>query len=169
MPAKELTSEQKLEAAALAARFKDYQDAERGAGRPWSQEAVASTLGMGQSALNQYLTGRIPLNGEFVLAMAELLGAHPRDVSALVWAEQEEFQRRWRAACGQSATTFSENAANIARDFDAMRPDQQRTLYALFGSVRALVSQDIPVTIGAGSATSVAPPVRPTQGRRTGS
>lgn len=74
MPAAPLTTEQLEDAARLKKIFLGWQGKQRDAGRPYSQEAVSGALGFNQSALNQYLNGRIPLNAGAATKFAGLLG-----------------------------------------------------------------------------------------------
>lgn len=79
MPAKPLTEEQKREAVELKSLFRNWQAVQQRDGGDWSQEWCAEQLGFGQSALNQYLNGKIPLNPEAATKFAKLIGI---DVSA---------------------------------------------------------------------------------------
>lgn len=45
-----------------------------------TQEKAAELLGTNQSAISQYVTGRIPLNARAVLTFARLLGCRPEDI-----------------------------------------------------------------------------------------
>lgn len=74
MPALPLSNTQLAEAAALKTLFKGWQRVRKEAGLPSSQEAAAELLGFGQSALAQYLNGRIPLNVEASIKFSGLLG-----------------------------------------------------------------------------------------------
>ena len=46
-----------------------------------TQVKVAQTLGIAQASFNQYLNGRIPLNTNFVLKIAEILEVEPGQIS----------------------------------------------------------------------------------------
>lgn len=74
MPAKPLTTEQQVEASLLKSIFKAWQQRRRGEGLPWSQDWASDQLGFGQSAMNQYLNGKIPLNPEAAVKFANLVG-----------------------------------------------------------------------------------------------
>lgn len=89
MPAQPLSIEQLADASRLKALFQNWQRAQREAGRPSSQEVAAEQLGFGQSALAQYLNGKIPLNLDAGLKFAKLLDVHLADFSAAL-AEQSE-------------------------------------------------------------------------------
>lgn len=74
MPAQPLTPEQLEDAARLKKLFLSWQQQQRDSGAPVSQEAAAEQLGFNQSALSQYLNGKIPLNVAAATKFAELLG-----------------------------------------------------------------------------------------------
>lgn len=81
MPAQPLSPGQLAEAAKLKDLFKEWQRARKESGLPSSQEAAADLLGFGQSALAQYLNGRIPLNVDASTKFAGLLGVSIGDFS----------------------------------------------------------------------------------------
>ncbi|MYM65451.1 helix-turn-helix domain-containing protein [Pseudoduganella sp. FT55W] len=54
--------------------FRQWQATRKQSGLPSSQEAAAELLGFGQSAVAQYLNGKIPLNVEAGVKFVELLG-----------------------------------------------------------------------------------------------
>lgn len=83
MPAKELTPEQKKEAAALKERWRAWQRSQP-AGVKTSQDEVSEKLGFGQSALSQYLNGYIPLNASAVAKFAALFKVAASDISPTV-------------------------------------------------------------------------------------
>ena len=70
MPAKPLNEQELAEAAELKRLFKAWQNKRKELGDPYSQEVAAALLGFGQSALNQYLNGNIPLNTDVAVAFA---------------------------------------------------------------------------------------------------
>lgn len=74
MPAQPLTPEQLEDAARLKKLFLNWQQHQRDAGAPVSQESAAEQLGFNQSALSQYLNGKIPLNVAAATKFSELLG-----------------------------------------------------------------------------------------------
>jgi len=149
MPAKTLSPHQLAEAVELAMLFKMHQHREKEAGREWTQEALAAKLGLNQSALNQYLTGRIPLNADFVLRVSELLGRPPREISPLVTLEQAEFQARWARASGESRPTVSSQAAQAAADFDSAPPEMRDILAAHWENVLNLLRRGLDVSVSA--------------------
>ena len=81
MPALPLTKEQLDDAARLKLLFATWQKTQREAGLPSSQEAISDALGFTQSALSQYLNGRIPLNFEAAAKFAGLLQCDVSDFS----------------------------------------------------------------------------------------
>jgi phage repressor protein C with HTH and peptisase S24 domain len=91
MPALPLSSEQLAEAAQLKYLFQTWQKERRGANLPSSQEAACESLGFGQSALAQYLNGRIPLNVEAGIKLANLLGVSLSDFSPTLAEQAAKF------------------------------------------------------------------------------
>lgn len=87
MPAKPLSPEQLEDAQRLKLAFATWQQEQKRLGRPHSQEAFATNLSFGQSALSQYLGGRIPLNADALADMAQQLGVDPATISPTVVAE----------------------------------------------------------------------------------
>jgi phage repressor protein C with HTH and peptisase S24 domain len=81
MPAQPLTSEQRADAARLKHLFATWQKGRREAQLPSSQEAVSDLLGFNQSAVSQYLSGRIPLNVDAATKFASLLNCSIADFS----------------------------------------------------------------------------------------
>lgn len=75
MPAQPLTPEQLEDAARLKKLFLSWQQQQRDAGAPVSQENAAEQLGFNQSALSQYLNGKIPLNVDAAAKFSTLLGS----------------------------------------------------------------------------------------------
>ncbi|AWL04253.1 hypothetical protein DIR46_07280 [Massilia oculi] len=91
MPALPLTKEQLEDAARLKQLFATWQKAQREAGLPSSQEALSDQLGFNQSALSQYLNGRIPLNIDAATKFANLIGKSVADFSPLLAAQIEKY------------------------------------------------------------------------------
>lgn len=81
MPTLPLTDDQRQDAARLKQCFQEWQKRQREAGRPSSQDAASEYLGFNQSALSQYLNGRIPLNVSALVAFCKLMGALPSEIS----------------------------------------------------------------------------------------
>ena len=81
MPALPLSKDQLDDAARLKALFVIWQKKQREAGLPSSQEAVSEMLGFNQSAMSQYLNGKIPLNISAATKFSELIGALVADFS----------------------------------------------------------------------------------------
>jgi transcriptional regulator with XRE-family HTH domain len=89
MPAKPLSPEQLEDAARLKSKFRMWQAVRAEAGKPWSQEYCSEQLRMGQSAINQYLNGRIPLNLNALLKFAILIDVPIRELSPALADELE--------------------------------------------------------------------------------
>lgn len=81
MPASPLSSDELADAANLKRRFVAWQQHRKSLGLPASQEAAAGMLGFNQSALNQYLNGKIPLNVQAAIKFSELLECSVIDIS----------------------------------------------------------------------------------------
>lgn len=95
MPAKPLTPEQMADAKRLQAAFKAFQVRRRSDGEKSTQEELAELFGFGQSALSQYLTGKIPLNAEALLAFCGVMGLKPADISPSITAREGTFALKW--------------------------------------------------------------------------
>ncbi|WP_416406497.1 LexA family transcriptional regulator [Paracidovorax citrulli] len=81
MPAQPLSPEQQEDARRLKQAFRVWQVQRRAEGVESSQEWAADQLGFGQSALSQYLNGKIPLNADAASKLAQLFGIPVRDFS----------------------------------------------------------------------------------------
>jgi len=81
MPALPLTQAQLDDAERLKQRFADWQKRRKDDGHPASQEAAGELLGFNQSALSQYLNGRIPLNVDAATRFASVMGCPVSDFS----------------------------------------------------------------------------------------
>lgn len=111
MPAKELTPTQKEDAARLKAAFERHQANLRQAGKPFNQAAIlGEPAPFGQSALSQYLNGRIPLNWQSLQLICSLIGAKPAEISPSIVEQEREARTAWDAA----------NNANVAREATPM-------------------------------------------------
>lgn len=91
MPANPLTTEQLAEAAKVKDLFANWQRARKAAGEPASQEAASEILGFNQSALSQYLNGRIPLNIDAAAKFAKLIGCAVADFSPSLASQAEQY------------------------------------------------------------------------------
>lgn len=107
MPALPLSNQQLAEAAQLKSLFQNWQRVQRDSGRPSSQEAAAEQLGFGQSALAQYLNGRIPLNVESALKFAKLLNGHIADFSPSLAAQAGKLAEQLAKEEGLSVEHFA--------------------------------------------------------------
>lgn len=81
MATTQLTHDQQQDAARLKQHFQEWQRRRKHAGLPSSQEAASDLLGFNQSALSQYLNGRIPLNLQALLTFCKVIEANPADIS----------------------------------------------------------------------------------------
>ncbi|NRR28865.1 LexA family transcriptional regulator [Oxalobacteraceae bacterium] len=91
MPANPLTKSQLVEAALLKQKFGEWQTARKEIGAPASQEVAAGLLGFNQSALSQYLNGKIPLNVEAAIKFSALLGCAVGDFSPSLAAQASRY------------------------------------------------------------------------------
>lgn len=118
MPAKPLTPEQRQDAARLRRLFDSHQAKLKEAGQPYSQLELADQLGFGQSALAQYLGGKIPLNQDVLLKFATLLCVSPGLISPSINASAVAAARRWLDA----TSTWSESTAAAVQALTAQEP-----------------------------------------------
>jgi transcriptional regulator with XRE-family HTH domain len=52
-----------------------------------TQASIAHDMGITQSALSQYLTGRVPLNTDIIIKFAQVLNVYPYEIDAsLDWS-----------------------------------------------------------------------------------
>ncbi len=88
-PRRELTSEERAECARLKAIFEKRQKEARDQGARMTQETLGNSIGWrsGQSAVNQYLNGKVPLNLEALLKFAAELRFTPEEVSPRLASE----------------------------------------------------------------------------------
>lgn len=123
MPAKQLSSEQKQEAANLKKLFKEWQAERKARGEQSSQEAASETLHFNQSALSQYLGGLIPLNLDAVLKFSRMLNKPAIEISPLVVeAERERATRAAELLGGAPAPTATTRGKPTA----VRAPDRER-------------------------------------------
>lgn len=152
MPAKPLTQEQLQDAERLHKAFLEFQEQMRARGQPLSQEAAAELLPFGQSAMNQYLKGKIPLNPEALLAFCALLDASPMDISPSITKAQIDWALRWispklaaeeavrRAASAPpkpKALTVDETALKFANLFLRLPERDRKVALALVTAMQA--------------------------------
>lgn len=80
---RELSAEEKAECARLKAVFESRKAEARAAGRKLTQADVGDACGWqsGQSAVNQYMNSKVPLNIDALLKLAAVLGFEPAEVS----------------------------------------------------------------------------------------
>ncbi|MDC8756236.1 LexA family transcriptional regulator [Janthinobacterium fluminis] len=113
MPALPLSNEQLAEAAKLKLLFQNWQRERRDAKLPASQEAACESLGFGQSALAQYLNGKIPLNVEAGIKLANLLGVALADFSPTLAGQATKF--------AEAVIQHTEDMEKVAEQFGARR------------------------------------------------
>ena len=125
MPASPLTVRQLGDARRLKDLFEAWKADRRKQKLPWSQEWCAEHLDFGQSALSQYLNGKIPLNPEAASKFARLLEV---DVSAFSESIAEEIRKMAsNALAAQEKEETSSRAVVELLDEDAIRIHQYDT------------------------------------------
>lgn len=98
MPTRPTTPEQKRDAQRLEALFNQWLDttlAKTGS-RP-TQEAVAASLGISQSALSQRLRGKMAMSRDFAVAIARLIGCEVPDFSPTLGGQIAELAQGLKA------------------------------------------------------------------------
>jgi phage repressor protein C with HTH and peptisase S24 domain len=110
MPASPLTPDQLADAARLKALFKHWQVRRKDDGLPNSQEAASEMLGFNQSAMSQYLNGRIPLNIDATTKFATLIGCPVKEFSPTL---ASEVSRYVEAAAVPSAIPYVPQAGRV--------------------------------------------------------
>jgi len=94
MPAKSLTHEQKQDAERLKGIYDRRKDESKFSRERLSQEVLADEFGFSsQSAVNQYLTGKIPLNVKNAVKFAEHLRCRVSDFSPSIQHEIDRLSR----------------------------------------------------------------------------
>lgn len=136
MTAKELSPEQKAEAARLKLAFHEWQQARKLRGEDWTQAAATEALGFTQSALSQYINGIIPLNMDAVLKFSVLLGKPAARISPLVCAQVQAEQQR--AAAFLAGSDPTREHPHSRRGADVRRPG---SLGPSIGKPRAVKSK----------------------------
>lgn len=77
-PRRDLTHEEKLEAQRMKKLWEDYKAQKGNAGVKLTQKDLAKGVGLDtQSAVSQYLTGKIPLNDTVILRFCKYIGRSP--------------------------------------------------------------------------------------------
>jgi hypothetical protein len=127
MPAQPLTPEQKADAARLRALFKKWQTKQRASGKKASQEAASEALDFGQSAFNQYLNGRIPLNPDAAIKIANLIDCRVEDFS-----QQLAEQIAGYASAAPAAALVSSRHAESGNAPDDVSADEMIELLILY-------------------------------------
>lgn len=109
MPSKKLTATQEADAKRLKTKFLAWQQARKERREPSSQEAATEALGFGQSALTQYLNGKIPLNFAAAAKFAALLGCRIEEFSPSLATQIADISSR------ASAVAHGEKPAVMAK------------------------------------------------------
>lgn len=126
MPANPLTVRQLGDANRLKDLFVAWQADRRKAKQPWSQEWCSEQLGFGQSAINQYLNGKIPLNADAAAKFAALLHVDVGAFSPSIAEDIRKLSNSAQAAHEEDAARSSRVVAEMVED-DAVRIHQYDT------------------------------------------
>jgi len=133
MPAKPLTPEQKNASKRLRHAFDDYK---RRSVDKISQESLADELGIGQSAVSQYLLGKIPLNkdaavkfaGKFECRVSDFSFELQREIDELAkfasWSPQDENMLDLLDCYRLLEEKYREMLLNIAKDLVSNTHDE---------------------------------------------
>lgn len=92
MPAKALSPQQRADAHRLENRIKQWQTERKAAGeKDFSETYIGERTGLGgQSGINQYKKGNIPLNINALVRFSALFGCRPADISPTLASQIEE-------------------------------------------------------------------------------
>jgi phage repressor protein C with HTH and peptisase S24 domain len=116
MPANPLTSEQLSDATRLKNLFKQWQQRRKDEGLPGSQEAASEMLGFNQSAMSQYLNGRIPLNIDAATKFATLIGCPVSEFSPALATQVARYVEASAAvapAVGEGSIPYLSRASRV--------------------------------------------------------
>jgi len=125
MPAQPLTVRQLGDANRLKDLFVAWQADRRKEKLPCSQDWCSEQLGFGQSALNQYLNGKIPLNADAASKFAALLGVDVGAFSPSIAEEIRKLSNSALAAHEEDAARSTRTVSEVVED--AVRISQYDT------------------------------------------
>lgn len=130
MPAKPLTPEQKADAARLMALFRKKAEEEREKqGKRLSQATLAEELGYTtQSAVSQYLNGKVPLNVDASIRFAIRFGCSVSDFSPSI---QREIDRIANFATNRKDVKFIESQSALEVLYSQASNDTQASIDVL--------------------------------------
>lgn len=119
MPAKPLTQQQLNDAQRLKAAFRAWQARRAINHLPFSQDFCSEQLQFGQSAMNQYLNGKIPLNLAAATKFSRLIGVPIGHYSPALERELSQLVRGLPASAeGEAAWPFPEIDQKKLADLD---------------------------------------------------
>lgn len=116
MPAQPLSEEQQADASRLKKFFRLWQARRNDAGQDWSQDYASDQLGFNQSALSQYLNGRIPLNLEAASKFSRLMEEPIESFSPSLAAQIAELAVSTRPSSEGSGQRALENVVQVSDD-----------------------------------------------------
>lgn len=123
------------------AKVKDFWSDYRKKNPGISQEAAASRAGFTQSAMSQFLQGRVPIRVSPAMKFAKLFGVAPteiRDDLAHVAYIENTTPKATLAAREPSAEDLSPEALEVARVYSRLQPqtrEQMRELLFIFSAI----------------------------------
>ncbi|AKQ56720.1 LexA repressor [Bordetella hinzii] len=116
MPAQPLTPEQLADAGRLRTAYMLWKIQRQDTGEPTSQEAIASALGFSsQSAVSQYLNGKIPLNVNALAKFATLFDCAPDTISPTLAQDMARLATLARTAAAEAAAPQAVDAESDGR------------------------------------------------------
>lgn len=137
MPALPLTTEQKEDAARLKRLFLAWKESRKASGEPASQDFFSDLVGFGQSAVSQYLNGKIPLNPHAAAKFSKALGCQISDFSESVASLASEIGEGAGATADQGAplmrmdiTELSRHEVQLVLTFRELQENQREELVA---------------------------------------
>lgn len=115
-----LSNEEEAESKKLKAIYNDRKASARAAGKKLTQAEVGEACGWesGQSAFNQYANGKVPLNIDALLKLADVLDFEPEEVSPRL---AREIERIAEASPGHSSDSSNINVYPSSQPLTATR------------------------------------------------
>lgn len=95
-------------------------------GKPWSQSALASVVGLSRASFSMYLAYRTPLSANMIFKAAAALGAHPLDIDpecAIIAPEAKRWMPRGE---GDGMTALVEENARLRYTLERVRAERIR-------------------------------------------
>lgn len=157
MPAKPLTKEQLEDAKRLKDAFTAFKARKVKNGEPMNQDLAADALGFNQSAVNQYLNGKIPLNADALVKFCRLMDEKPEDISPSIY--RSELVRSMALA-----NPKAEPEVDVTKQFGPSAPIPEDVMKALAAApidTRNLVEATVRQMLGMGPSRKQMARMRP--------